>query len=455
MSGSPGGQPDVVVVGAGLAGISAAHALHAAGLEVTVLEASERVGGRTRSRHLGDGALVEIGGAFLGPGHTRVKALAAELGLELMPSYRAGRNRLETEDGSVVEFEGALPASNPETATAVREAVAAIDAMAESVDLELPWAGPDAESLDRRSFAEWVLANVSEAEARAVLRLVCEAVLAVDPADVSLLHVLFYARASGGLGGLVAIEAGAQDERLVRGTAEISRAIAAQLGDRVRLGARVDRLQYGEDGVRVATEAEELRARAAVMAVPPAIAARLHFDPALPGERGAALGRFKPGSAMKCVLVYDQPFWREAGLSGHGRSLIGPAKGFFDVTPSAGRPGMILGFVEGAQATALGQRPIGERYRALRSTVERLLGPGVPAPRDYVDHDFSTYPHIGGCYAGYLAPGGWTSFRPALREPVGRLHWAGTETATEWYGYMEGAVRSGERAAREICAELG
>lgn len=443
-----------MVVGAGLAGLSAALELDTAGLEVAVLEASERVGGRTRNRRLADGSLIEVGGSFLGPGHSRMRALAERLGLERMPCYREGRGRLETEDGSVVEFDGALPASNPASAAAIREAVAELDRLAEGIDLERPWAAPAAEGLDRQTFANWIDANLADAEASAVLRLICEAVLAVDPADVSLLHVLFYARASGGLQGLVSIEGGAQEERLVAGTAEISSAIAKELGPRVRTGTRVDRVGQDQAGVRIATESELFQAQAAVLAVPPLIASRLHFAPPLPADREAALARVKLGSAMKCVLVYDAPFWREAGLSGHGRSLVGPAKGFFDVTPGAGRPGMILGFVEGAQARDFGRRPIGERYRAVRATVERLLGPGAPPPRDYVDHDYGTYPHIGGCYAAYFPPRVWTNLRPALREPIGRLHFAGTETATVWFGYMEGAVRSGQRAAREICDAL-
>jgi monoamine oxidase len=356
---------------------------------------------------------------------------------------------LETRAG-VSRFSGSLPISNERSQRALSAALDALESLSAGIDIACVWRSVDAGELDRQTFARWVETNVSDAEAASVLRLICEAVLAVDPADVSLLHLLFYGRASGGLAGLIGITGGAQDERFQTGAQSLAQRIAGELGDAVSLNSRVERVSWEDGQVCVGAGGQSTTATAAIIAVPPQSAARLAYAPALPPAREALLSAVSPACAMKCVAVYERPFWRDEGLSGHGRSLIGPAKGFFDVTPLSGTPGMLLGFVEGAQARVFRCLPADDRRRAATAGMARLFGSQALKPSGYFDFDFSAEPDVGGCYAGYFPPGIWTRDRVNLRDPIGPLHWAGTETAEAWYGYMEGAVRSGERAASEV-----
>ena len=203
-----------------------------------------------------------------------------------------------------------------------------------------------------------------------------------------------------------------------------------------------------DDGV----VAGEVRARRAIVALPPALAGRISYDPPLPAMRDKLCQRMPMGSVIKCMAIYDEPFWRADGLSGQATSLPGPAQVIFDNTPPGGRPGVLLGFLEADAARALGAVPEAERREAVLAVFGRLFGPPAGQPESYVDRDWSAEPYSRGCYAGVFGPGAWTSVGPVLREPVGRLHWAGTETATRWMGYFDGAVSSGRRAAAELTA---
>lgn len=443
---------DVAIVGAGFAGLSAALALRAAGLGVRLLEASDRVGGRTLTVRLADGSPVELGGAWVGPGHTRIAALAREHGIAPLRQYAQGENLFETASGAVVSYRGHLPSSTPSATLALHTALAQLEELAGQVPVECPWEAPAA--LDGQTVADWLARNVADPEAHAVLELLCEAVIAAAPAEVSLLHLLFFGRASGGLDGLIAVEGGAGEERLVQGTHELARRIAAGLEDELRLASPVCGAEWSDAGVRLDAGPESCTARRAIFAIPPAQAVRVCFAPPLPVARDALTQRVAQGAAMKCVAVYDEPFWRAAGLSGHGRSLVGPGKGFFDVTPAAGAPGMLMCFVEADHARRLGALPQSQRRVEVLDGFARLFGARALRAVDYRDHDFSAEPYVRGCYAGYFPPGAWTRFGAHVRTPAGPLHWAGTETAAEWYGYMEGAVRSGERAAAEALAAL-
>jgi monoamine oxidase len=443
---------DVAVVGAGLAGLCAARALRAAGRSVRLLEASARVGGRTFSRTLPDGSPVELGGAWIGPGHVRMAALAREHGIARLRQYTDGENVFETPRG-VSRYSGHLPSSTPAAATALRDGLARLRELAEEVPLQRVWEAPA--ELDRQTFADWLAHHVADPEAHAVLHMLCEAVIAADPAEVSLLHLLFFGKASGGLDGLIAVEGGAGEERLVDGTYELSRRLSGELAAELVLEAPVHGLRWSQEGVEVHAGEAGCSARHAILAIPPALAGRLHYDPPLPAARDALTQRIPQGAAMKCVAVYERPFWREEGFSGHGRSLLGPGKGFFDVTPAAGGPGMIMCFVEADHARRLARLSLSQRREQVLDGFARLYGPRMREALDYHDLDLSAAPYIRGCYAGYLPPGAWTRYGAHLRAPIGPLHWAGTETAVEWYGYMEGAVRSGERAAAEVLAAVG
>jgi monoamine oxidase len=444
---------DVVVVGAGLAGLTAARELREAGMDVRVLEARDRVGGRTLNHSVGDAeeAVVELGGQWVGPTQHEILALARELGIDTYPTHTEGVSLFEDDRGRLTRYRGTIPRLGPLVLADFWRAERRLKRLVEPVSPESPWESPRAERLDGESFASWIRGTAFTRTAREALTMACRAVFAVEPADLSLLHVLFYAAAAGGWDGLLDTEGGAQQDRIVGGSQLISLKLAEELGDSIALSAPVTEIRTEEDGV----VAGEVRARRAVVALSPALAGRIAHDPPLPGMRDKLCQRMPMGSVIKCMAIYDEPFWRAEGLSGVATSLPGPAQVVFDNTPPGGSPGVLLGFLEADAARVLGAAPERERREAVLGVFGRLFGPRAWEPDDYVDKDWSADPFSRGCYAGVFGPGAWTSVGPALREPVGRLHWAGTETATRWMGYFDGAVSSGRRAAAEVVAAEG
>lgn len=243
---------------------------------------------------------------------------------------------------------------------------------------------------------------------------------------------------------------GAQQDRVVGGSQLVPLGLAAALGERVRLGQPVRRIDHAVDHVTVHADSVEVAARHAIVAVPPALAARIWYEPALPPGRDQLTQRLPMGSVIKCHAVYDEPFWRADGLTGQATGDRGPVKIVFDNSPPSGAPGVLLAFLEAAHARTLGRLPADERRAAVLASLAEFFGPRAATPIDYVDLDWSAEEWTRGCYGAHFPTGVWTQFGLALRTPVGRLHWAGTETASVWNGYMDGAAQSGERAAGEV-----
>ena len=451
---------DAVVVGAGLAGLTAARELRAAGLDVRVLEACDRVGGRTLNHSVGERPedVVEVGGQWIGPTQREVLALARELGLETYPTHGDGKHLFEDDRGRVRRYTGTIPRVGPLVLADYGQADMRFKRLLKRIDPEAPWAAPDAERLDEQTFAAWIRRVAKTSTGRGALAAATRAVFAVEPADVSLLHVLFYAASAGGWDDLLDTEGGAQQDRIVGGSQLISLRMAEALGDGVQLETPVDAIRVDDDGVTARAASLDgggVRARRVILALPPALAARIDYEPALPSARDQLTQRMPMGSVIKCMAIYDEPFWRTEGLSGQALSLPGPAQVVFDNTPPHGTPGVLLGFLEGRDARLLGARPEGERRDAVVGTFARLFGDRAASPSGWVEKDWSAERFSRGCYAGVLGPGGWTGYGHALREPIGRIHWAGTETATRWMGYFDGAVQSGRRAAAELLASEG
>ncbi|WP_293056003.1 flavin monoamine oxidase family protein [Mycobacterium sp.] len=444
---------DVIVVGAGMAGLSAAARLAAEGTSVLVVEARDRVGGRVRNEALDPGdptRVVELGGQWLGPTQDRARGLARRLGLSLHPTYDSGDRLLERRDGRLLRYRGDIPPITPVVLADVAQAQLRLDRMARRVPLDAPWAGRRARHRDTMTFATWLARNVATRDARSLLRLAVNAVWACEPQDVSLLHVLFYIHSGGGFDALVGTGGGAQQDRVVGGTQLLAAGLAGELGDRVLLGRPVRRIGYDDRGVTVAADGAELRARRVIVAVAPALAGRIGYAPALPAARDQLTQRMPMGSVIKCMAVYDEPFWRRDGLSGQALSLPGPVGEVFDNSPPGGSPGVLLGFLAGRHARQFSAASADERRDAVVGAFTRLFGPRAARPLRYLDQDWSAEEFTRGCYAAVLPPGTWTGFGPALRAPVGRIHWAGTETAAIWNGYIEGAIRSGEDAAAAV-----
>ena len=434
-------EADVVVIGAGLAGLCAARGLQAAGRKVVVLEGRDRVGGRTLNQEIVPGKIVEMGGQWVGPTQDRLYALAAELGIATFPTHGAGRNIVEW-DGSVRRYRGSIPRISPAVLLDFARAQARLDSLARRVPLDAPW---KASEFDTQTFASWLRRGVVTDGARELFTTICEGVWATEPEDLSLLHFLFYVHSAGGLDRLVSTGGGAQQDRFVGGSQLISIKLAEQLED-VRLDTPVREIAHAADRVTV----NGIRARRAVIAVPPNQAARIAYDPPLPAARDQLLQRMPAGAVIKCNVVYGEPFWREDGLSGQGGSSRGPVKVVFDNSPPDGTPGVLLAFVEGGFARQLGTWEERDRREAVLTVLSRLFGPRAKHCEAFYERDWAAEPFTRGCYGAFLPPGAWTQLGHAMRPPVGALHWAGAELSDVWSGYMDGAVRSGEAAARAV-----
>jgi monoamine oxidase len=439
----------VCVVGAGLAGLTAARRIAEAGRDVVVLEARDRVGGRVLTERLSDGTLVDHGGQWIGPGQHRIARLAEELGNSTFPTYDDGDNLLHF-GGKTGRYSGTIPRLGPAVLVDMGQAQTRFDRMATRVPLDAPWKAHRGAEWDGQTFETWIRRNTITKGARELFTLYSEAVFAAEPADLSLLHALFYTHSGNGVDVLAGTRGGAQQDRFIEGGQANATSLAARLGDSVRVSQPVRRIDRSDDAVAVLTDDLLVHARHAVVAVPPPLAARIRFEPALPAARDQLLQRLPMGAVIKCHAVYERPFWRDDGLSGQVTTDIGPVKVVFDNSPPSGAPGVLLAFVEGAEARAMSGIDPMERRRAVLDALARFFGAGAREPLEYVERDWSAEEWTRGCYAALFTPGAWTQHGPALRKAVGRLHWAGTETATVWCGYMDGAIQSGERAAHEI-----
>jgi monoamine oxidase len=441
---------DLVVVGAGLAGLAAARTAAAAGARVVVVEARDRVGGRVLNEEIGDGKVVEVGAQWIGPTQDRLAALALELGVDTFPTWGQGENVIEYA-GSLRRYRGTIPRINPLVLLDVERAQRRLNRLARRVPLEAPWEAPNAPALDGQTAATWMRRNMATKTGRMLLELGIEAVWAAQPEDMSLLHVLFYIHSAGSLELLFDTDGGAQQDRFVGGSQRIPILMAQELGrEQLILGAPVRMIRRGEHGVTVEADGAVVRARQAILAVAPPLAGRIAYDPPLPGYRDQLTQRMPLGTVAKCMAVYDEPFWRSEGLSGQGTSDTGPVKLTFDNSPPDGSPGVVLGFLEGRHARELGRLRPAERRAAVLDCFARLFGPRASSPGAYVERLWADEEWSRGCYGCHMPTGAWTNYGPALREPIGPLHWAGAEYATVWNGYMDGAVRSGESAAHTV-----
>jgi monoamine oxidase len=436
----PDRRVDVVVVGAGLAGLTAARELERAGASVCVIEARDRVGGRTLDHPISGGHVVEGGGQYTGPGQDRVLALAKELGIATFPTYQEGK--------LVLSFSGlrlALPSYQAESAD-LKRVRSLLESLAATVPIDAPWTAHRAREWDDQTVAAWLAKNTRDAATKLFFDISVSTELG-PPSSVSLLYYLFIIRSAG---SIHALEVDAQERRFVGGSQSLSKGLARTLADRLVLDSPVLRI-VDENKARVDVESNRIKvsARRVVVAMMPADTRRIAFTPGLPPARRGLVDAWRGDLAIKVNAVYNEPFWRKDGLSGIGLTDRPPIGVTFDNSPPDGSRGVLLAFLT---EDAAAKEPDARRAAVLTGLAE-LFGARAKAPIAYIEDDWSRDGWTTGCVSP-LPRNVLTRFGHALRTPVGRIHWAGTETSETWCGYMDGAVRSGERVAAEVLAAL-
>ncbi|OZC61749.1 monoamine oxidase [Rhodococcus sp. 15-725-2-2b] len=457
---------DVVVVGAGLAGLTAARELTAAGLTVQVLEARNRVGGRTVNHALGENSVVETGGQFVGPTQDHVLRLAASVGVGTFPAYDTGSS-MYVKNGNARRFDGGVP---PDLAALpdVGVLVARIDRAANQIPVDRPWSAPRAREWDTQTLATWARRHSATAGGVELLDILLGSVFGGTSADASALFGLAYVAGAGNeytpgtVDRLMSVAGGAQQWRFLGGSQAICIEIAKQLGDAVRLDTPVRRVEQYPDRVVVCSDTESWIARSAVVAIPPVLVTRIDWSPALPAPQEALFQRMNFGGLAKCEAVYPEPFWRASGLSGQAlfRDSDVPVSSMFDNSPPDGSQGVLMGFVGTWGARHRGGRNWsdgtdaerrGEVLRAFASAV----GPRALEPTEWIELDWTREHWTRGGPTAVLAPGVLTELGRWRDTAFGRVQWAGAEHSDYWNGYMDGAVRSGENAAAAILSTEG
>lgn len=454
---------DVVVVGAGLAGLTAARELVKAGVKsVVLLEARDRVGGRTWTKYV-NGVAFDVGGQWLkkdassyGPIQARMVALAKEFSVETFNSYYDG-NDVGYEQGQRTVYPPGptqeLPPYPASLADAAR-AITLLDQMSASVPAGHPWDSANAAEYDGETFETWLRDQKMTSTGKRLVDLGIEAILASEPADVSLLYVLHYITQAGTLENLISTPAGAQQARFNGGSMQISGNLASALGRRVFLRSPVRSITQHKGRVVVDSDRVTVSAKRAVVAIPPTLTDRIRWSPKLPFMRDQLAQRMPMGTVIKVHALYDKPFWRDDGLTGFTISDRSPVRVTWDNSPKDGGAGVLLGFIEGNDARVWGQKPAADRRNDVLDAFAVYFGDKAKNAQAYVEQNWAEEEWSRGCYVGVTAPGVLIGYGKALRDPVGLVHWAGTETAMQWMGYMDGAVESGERVAKEVAAAL-
>jgi monoamine oxidase len=438
---------EVIVIGAGLSGLRAATRLTEAGVDVLVLEARSRVGGRTLTEVV-DGVAYDRGGQWVGPSQHRMLALISELGLKTFPTYGAGETILDVA-GKQRRYKGTIPPFGVLDLLRVQRALSKMDRLTARVDAAHPMSTRKAEQLDAQTLQGFVDRYLT-ARPLGALAPAIRVVFGAEMSELSLLWFLTYCAGSGGFTHLIEAEGGHQQDRLVEGMGTISERLAERLGDRIITDAPVRRVEHSADGVTAHTDRGTFTARRLVVALPPNLCNLIDWQPLLPARREQLHQKMSMGSTVKVIATYDTPFWREAGLSGEVVCDRGPFSIIYDNSPHDLRCGALVGFVVAKHARWFAEADEQSRDAVLCAALASFFGEQARSPDRLLVQDWGAEPWTRGCPVGNAPPGLLTAAADALREPVGAIHWAGTETAREQPGFMEGALEAGDRAADEI-----
>jgi monoamine oxidase len=443
-------QLDVIIVGAGFSGLAAALALHKQNKKFIVLEARDRVGGRTHTKRFEDGKYVDVGGQWIGPTQDRMYELAKEHNVSWYETYNEGKNILDLNE-KIRTYTGLIPKMDVASLINIDVLLKKLERMAKSISLQSPWSHSKAKAWDSVSLEDWVRKNAYTKNCYKVVRAGLETVYACELNEVSLLHALFYIKSGTNLNCLLSIQDGAQQHRINGGMQTLAEKIAAPLLSHIKFNAPVKRITQNENSAMVEGHQFHYEAKKVILTIPPVLISSIEFTPSLPLYKTQLLQKLSMGIVGKVIGVYEKPFWRNSGYSGQVVSdELSPFQTLFDSSPADNSYGTLLAFCIADRARNFFSLSEEERKGITLRTFTNYFGTEAANPIHYLDHCWADEAWSKGCYAALYPTGAWTNFHDELKQPTGALHWAGTETSDVWYGYIEGAVRAGERAVKEI-----
>lgn len=452
-------EVDVAIIGGGLSGLSTAKSLLAANKSFVILEARDRVGGRVLNANLTGKNIQELGAEYVGPTQNRVLALAAELGLPTFKTYTVGKSTFYRNNTArhYQDVLGGIPPVAPDSLLELEVFMSDINTLASMVDLEAPWNTPNAAALDAMTLETYVYSRLSTPDSRVLLNVAFPAILSTKLREVSLLYTLWCIAAAGDETGpgtinrLIGIDGGAQDSRVSGGTQLLATLLAERLGSQnIYLNTPVHKVQLEESRYLVSSDNVTISARHAVVAMSPSLINRIAFDPLLPTNREELNQRMPLGALGKAIAIFPSAWWRAEGLNGEGISDTGAIRVTYDNSPADGSFGAIMGFIEADAMRELDVASEDEVKRQVKESFANLFGPRVENATDVLVQRWDLEEFSGGGPSAFMPPGVLTLYGSYLRAPVGRIHFAGTETSLRWIGYMDGAISSGERVAEEI-----
>ena len=432
-------QYDVIIIGAGFAGLTAAKSFHDQGINIKVLEARPQVGGRVESTILHSGERIDIGGTWITPLQTQILNLARSYNVETFALSVAGNDlgSVKVQAGSKV----------------LADIISQLDEMADGINTSQPWNAPQAGEWDKQSFGGWFKQNVTDQEVRQFLNDMSGEYFLCNTEKVSLLHALFYWKSNGGFEYIFGESGQSINQMRCDGSAhQLCLRMSEELGDRVLLNCFVRRIVQDKYYATVFTDLGEFTATRVLIAMSPTDTSNIVFEPALNPFRLNLAEHLVKSSLFAFKVVYEEPFWRDIGLSGTG---IFYQEGLetADSSPKDNTNGTLSVYSCPHSFRQLVAMTEEERKTTVLDTLAKYYGDAAATPRQYIEKATIFDPVIRGCVTVF-PPNTWTTFGAAIREPDGLIHWAGTETATEFAGQMEGAIRSGHRAAEEILSAL-